>query len=268
MACFTAVCPLMRTPLVVANWKMHGRAAVLDAYVSGLAAGLGAVKGVDCVVCPPAPYLTIFKAQMGPGSALEGRAELGAQDCSPEAGDGAYTGEIAAGMLADVGCRRVIVGHSERRRRQCESDDMVAAKFEAALEAGLSPILCVGESATQRDAGEAEAVVRSQLDAVLDRVGGERLALGTVAYEPIWAIGSGKAATPEAAEVMHRVLRERIAERSEVSAETVCILYGGSVKPGNAADFFAEPDIDGALVGGACLDPAAFSAIVAAAQTV
>ena len=265
---YTVVYPLMRTPLVVANWKMHGRAAVLDAYVSGLAAGLRVVDGVDCVVCPPAPYLTIFDAQMGPGTALDGRVELGAQDCSPETGDGAYTGEIAAAMLADVGCRRVIVGHSERRRRQGETDRLVAAKFDAALEAGLSPILCVGESEAQRDAGDAEARVRAQLDAVLDRVGGERLAQGAVAYEPIWAIGSGKAATPEAAEVMHRVLRARIAERSTAAAEAVCILYGGSVKPGNAADFFAVPDIDGALVGGACLDPADFCAIVAAAQAV
>lgn len=254
----------MRTPLVAANWKMHGRAAVLDAYVSGLAAGMVEAVGVECVICPPAPYLSMFAARLGPGTPLEGRARLGAQDCSAEAEDGAYTGEMSAAMLADVGCRRVIVGHSERRQRQGETDGVVAAKFEAALGAGLAPILCVGESAEQREAGRAEQTVRAQLDAVLDRVG-ERIALGAVAYEPIWAIGSGRAATPAMAEEMHRVVRGGIAECSAAAAEDTRILYGGSVKPGNAADFFTEPDVDGALVGGASLDPEAFCAIVAAA---
>lgn len=258
----------MRTSLIVANWKMNGRAAVLDAYASGLAAGLGEAPGVECVVCPPASYLSLFAARLGPGTALGNRARLGAQDCSPEVEDGAYTGEMSAAMLADVGCRRVIVGHSERRQRQGETDAVVAAKFEAALEAGLAPILCVGETAEQREAGRAEETVQAQVDAVLERVSGERIARGAIAYEPIWAIGSGRAATPEVAEAMHRVLRARVAESSAAAAEAVCILYGGSVKPGNAAEFFAEPDIDGALVGGASLDPAAFCAIVAAARSV
>lgn len=256
----------MRTPLVAANWKMHGRAAVFDAYVSGLAAGLSGVQGVDCVICPPAPYLTVLGARLRQSSALACRVELGAQDCSAAAGDGACTGEVSAAMLADVGCRRVIVGHSERRRRQGETDAVVAAKFEAALEAGLSPILCVGETGEQREADQAEATVCAQLEAVLDRVGADRLASGAIAYEPIWAIGSGRAATPAVAGGMHRVLRERIERRSARAAEAVCILYGGSVKPDNAAVFFAEPDIDGALVGGASLDPAAFCAIMAAAK--
>ena len=256
----------MRTPLVAANWKMHGRAAVFDAYVSGLAAGLSGVRGVDCVICPPSPYLTVLAARLGDGSVLGGRVQLGGQDCSAAAGDGAYTGEVSAAMLADVGCSRVIVGHSERRQRQGETDAVVADKFAAALEAGLSPILCVGETEAQREAGRAEATVGAQLEAVLDRVGDDRLAGTAVAYEPIWAIGSGRAATPAVAGDMHRVLRERIARRSERAAGDIRILYGGSVKPDNAADFFAEPDIDGALVGGASLDPAAFCAIVAAAQ--
>ena len=259
----------MRTPLVVANWKMHGRAATLDTYASGLAVGLGEGHGVACVVCPPAPYLTIFGAQLDATVTLVDQVELGAQDCSPETADGAYTGEIAAAMLADVGCRWVIVGHSERRQRRSETDAVVAAKFEAALEAGLAPILCVGETAEQRRAGRAEANVGTQLAAVLERVGGAGLARGAVAYEPIWAIGSGDPATPSAAEGMHRTLRERIAARSDGAvADTVRILYGGSVKPGNAAEFFSEPDIDGALVGGAALDPADFCAIVATARAV
>lgn len=257
----------MRTPLVVANWKMHGRAATLEAYVSGLVSGLEEMRGVGCVVCPPLPYLQALGMQLD-GTELGGRVELGAQDCSSAAEDGAYTGEVSAAMLAESGCRRVIVGHSERRQRQGETDDAVAAKFEAALEAGLSPILCVGETAEQHKAGHAEERVGAQLDAVLERVGAERLALGAVAYEPIWAIGSGQPATPAVAENMHRLLRERITARSGSAAEAICILYGGSVKPGNAADFFAEPDIDGALVGGASLDPAAFCAIAAAARAV
>lgn len=257
----------MRTSLVVANWKMHGRAAALEAYVSGLASGLAEVGNVQCVVCPPLPYLWALGAKLE-GTALGGRVELGAQDCSSVAEDGAYTGEVAAAMLVEVGCRRVIVGHSERRQRQGETDDAVAAKFEAALEAGLAPILCVGETAEQRQAGNAEACVGGQLDAVLKRIGGDRLALGAVAYEPIWAIGSGEPATPTAAEDMHRMLRQRIAVQSGAAAEAVCIIYGGSVKPDNAAEFFAESNIDGALVGGASLDPAAFCAIVAAARAV
>ncbi|MGA7964398.1 MAG: triose-phosphate isomerase [Gammaproteobacteria bacterium] len=257
----------MRTPLVVANWKMHGRAAALEAYVSGLASGLAEVGNVQCVVCPPLPYLRALGVQLGE-TVLGERVELGAQDCSAAAEDGAYTGEVAAAMLAEVGCRRVIVGHSERRQRQGETDAVVAAKFEAALAAGLAPVLCVGETEEQRQAGNAEACVGTQLDAVLKRVGGDRLALGAVAYEPIWAIGSGESATPAVAEYMHRMLRQRIAAQSDAAAETVCILYGGSVKPDNAAEFFAEPDIDGALVGGASLDPAAFCAIAAAARAV
>lgn len=257
----------MRTPLVAANWKMHGRAAMLGTYVSGLGSGLAEVRGVQCVVCPPLPYLKALAAQLDE-AALGGGIELGAQDCSSAAEDGAYTGEVSAAMLAEVGCRRVIVGHSERRQRQGETDDAVAAKFEAALEAGLAPILCVGETADQHKAGHAQERVGAQLAAVLERVGAERLARGAVAYEPIWAIGSGQPATPAVAGNMHRMLRERIAARSGAAAEAVRILYGGSVKPDNAAEFFAEPDIDGALVGGASLDPAAFCAIAAAARAV
>ena len=256
----------MRTPLVVANWKMHGRSAVFKAYVSGLAGGLGEAGDMECVVCPPVAYLTVLEAHLSKVPALEGRVTVGAQDCSQATSDGAYTGEVSAAMLADVGCGYVIVGHSERRERHGETDAVVAAKFEAALEAGLAPILCVGETAEERAAGNAETHVGTQLGVVLDRVGAERLAQGAVAYEPLWAIGSGHAATPAAAAEMHRMLRGRVAARSGAAAETVRILYGGSVKADNAAAFFAEPGIDGALVGGASLDPASFCAIVAAAR--
>ena len=258
----------MRTPLVVANWKMHGRQALLGAYVAGVTSGLKRISGVECAVCPPAPYLAPFAACLREHRGDKLALGLGAQDCSSEQDDGAYTGEVGAAMLADVDCGWVIVGHSERRARQHEDDRQVAAKFEAALEAGLTPILCVGESEAQRRSGKAEEVVREQLTAVMERVGPEKLARGAIAYEPLWAIGSGQPATPQSAQDMHDMLRRCIAERSGPAAQTVRILYGGSVKPDNAADFFAQPDIDGALVGGASLDPASFCAIAAAAAAV
>ncbi len=265
MACFLYTASLMRIPLIAANWKMHGRQALLGAYVAGVTSGLKRVDSVECVVCPPAPYLAAFAAFLRQNQVEGAVLGLGAQDCSPEQGDGAYTGEVGAAMLADVGCNWVIVGHSERRARQGEDDELVARKFEAALAARLSPILCVGESASQRRSGDAEEVVSRQLVAVMDRVGAERMAQGAVAYEPIWAIGSGQPATPQSAQDMHAMMRRCIAERSETAAEAARVLYGGSVKPDNAGDFFAQPDIDGALVGGASLDPASFCAIAAAA---
>lgn len=258
----------MRTPLVAANWKMHGRQALLGAYVSGVTSGLERVGGVECVVCPPSPYLVPLLECLRRQASERGAFALGGQDCAPERDDGACTGEVAAAMLADVGCRWVIVGHSERRMRQQEGDALVAGKFEAALEAGLAPILCVGETEEQHRAGQAEDVVLAQLEAVVGQVGSDRLTRGAIAYEPIWAIGSGRPATPEAAQAMHRLLREHVAGHSQTAAGAVRILYGGSVKPDNAGDFFAEPDVDGALVGGASLDPASFCAIAAAAGAV
>lgn len=255
----------MRIPLVIANWKMHGRQALLGAYVAGIVSGLSRAGDVECAVCPPALYLMDFAGTLA-GHRREGVSlSTGAQDCSPEQEDGAFTGEISAAMLADIGCAWVIVGHSERRDRHGEDDQRVAAKFEAALKAGLAPVLCVGETAEQRQSGGARDVVRKQLRAVIERVGAEVFVRGAVAYEPIWAIGSGMPATPQAVQDMHAMLRECLAERSESAAASVRVLYGGSVKPDNAADFFAEPDVDGALVGGASLDPASFCAIAAAA---
>lgn len=247
----------MRRPLIAANWKMHGSLAMVDEYLAGLR-GPGAE--VELVLCPPAPYLERMAAALE-----ETRAAIGAQDCSAERDDGAYTGEVSARMLADVGCRWTIVGHSERRRRHGESDKLVAAKFAAAQEAGLTPILCVGETQAERAAERAHVVVIGQLEAVLNRVDVENMGRMVVAYEPVWAIGTGECATPTTAQEMHRLVREAIARRSGSAAETVRIVYGGSVTADNAVDFFAQPDIDGALVGGASLQPGSLLAIAASA---
>lgn len=236
---------------------------MVGSYVDALLGGHGG-GGPEVVVCPPAPYLRIMAERLGqsPGIAV------GAQDCSAETQDGAYTGEVAAAMLADVGCRWAIVGHSERRRRHGETDAVVAAKFIAAREAGLAPILCVGETEQERTAGRAREVVIAQLEAVLDRVSVESMARAVVAYEPVWAIGTGEYATPPTAQEMHRLVRSAIAERDDSAAENARIIYGGSVTADNASDFFAQPDIDGALVGGASLNPDGFLKIVGAAKAI
>lgn len=236
---------------------MNGGLERNAALLAGLAA-CGNREGVDVVVCPPFPYLAqAVAAVKGAGIAV------GGQDlCAFK--DGAYTGEVSASMLLDLGCEWVIVGHSERRSLFGEADAVVAAKVQAALVAGLSPILCVGESVAQREAGEADAVVRAQLDHVLDVLGVERFASVVVAYEPVWAIGTGRTASPEQAQAMHEAIRMHLARRGVV-AEGVKILYGGSVTAANASQLFAEPDIDGALVGGASLVADSFSSICAAA---
>lgn len=225
--------------------------------LAGLAA-CGNREGVDVVVCPPYPYLAQAAAALA-GTAVA----IGGQDlCAFK--EGAYTGEVSASMLLDVGCGWVIVGHSERRSLFGETDAAIAAKVIAALDSGLSPILCVGESLEQRESGEAEAVVRSQLDGVIDLLGVDRFAGVVVAYEPVWAIGTGRTASPEQAQAMHRDIRVHL-ERRGVAAGGVRILYGGSVSAANASQLFAEPDIDGALVGGASLVADGFSSICAAA---
>jgi triosephosphate isomerase len=206
----------------------------------------------DFVVCAPYVYLEQL------GQALS-RDEIGAQDVSAHQ-PGAYTGDIAAEMLKDAGCGWVIVGHSERRQWHGETDAAVAAKAERALQAGLRPIICIGETLQQREAGQTQAVLRSQLAAVLERIGAEGLSSGALAYEPVWAIGTGRTATPQQAHEVHVELRAQI----ENSAESVRILYGGSVKPGNAAELFSQPDIDGGLIGGASLVAGDFLAICAA----
>jgi triosephosphate isomerase len=191
---------------------------------------------------------------------------LGAQDLCEQTGEGAYTGEVSGAMLRDAGCRYVIVGHSERRTIYGEDDQRVAEKFFAARAAGLTPILCVGERLEERERGDTEAVVARQLDAVLNREGGAAALAGAViAYEPVWAIGTGRTATPEQAQQVHAFIRRRIAGRDRGVADRLQILYGGSVKPGNAAELFAMADIDGGLIGGASLDAEHFLAICRAA---
>jgi len=250
----------MRVPVLAANWKMHGRLALVGDYVASFERIVDGAE-VATVICPPFPYLSSFAARLPD----LGDVALGAQDCSVEPADGAYTGEVSAPMLADVGCRWVIIGHSERRRRHGETDAAIAAKFAAAVGAGLTPILCLGESEDERSQGRAHAVVLAQLEAVMERVGVEQIGRAAVAYEPVWAIGSGQPASAQAAQQMHAVLREAVARRSGAAAESLRIIYGGSVKPDNAAEYFAEADVDGALVGGASLDPSGFRAMAEAA---
>ncbi|RLA47198.1 MAG: triose-phosphate isomerase [Gammaproteobacteria bacterium] len=246
----------MRRGLVVGNWKMHGSRASVDALLGSLLRA-DAAQGAEAAVCPT--YVHLAQALgLCAGSSLA----VGAQDCS-HMQSGAYTGEVAAEMLAELGCRWVILGHSERRQYHGESDDLVAAKLAAAVEAGLQPIVCVGETREQREAGEAEAVVAAQLQGALaDQA--DLVAL-VVAYEPVWAIGTGLTATSEQAQDMHAFIRGCLVDIDAVDAAAIRLLYGGSVKATNAAQLFAQPDIDGALVGGAALVAEEFQAIIDAA---
>ena len=248
----------MRQPLVIANWKMHGDQQANKALVVALLTELEQQPGRGgCVLCPPYPYL----GQVGE-LLKQSAVTLGAQDCS-HSESGAYTGEVAAAMLVDMGCRWVILGHSERRQYHQESDALVAAKLAAAQRAGLVPVLCVGETREQREAGEAEQVVEAQLrGALADQAD---LASIVVAYEPVWAIGTGLTASPEQAQDMHGFIRGVLADLDPEQGDRIRLLYGGSVKADNAAALFAQNDIDGALVGGASLDAEAFAAIVGAA---
>jgi len=244
----------MRQNLVVGNWKMHGSQESVKALLEGIAPA-GQCGSVDVVICPP--YLYIPQAL-----AYSGDIAVGAQDCSAQE-QGAYTGEVSAKMLRDQSCTHVILGHSERRQYHNESDRLVAAKLTAAVAAGLVPILCVGETRAQRESGEAQEVVAKQLLGALEPQAD--LSTLVVAYEPVWAIGTGLTASSEQAQAMHGFIRQCLSALPDVDAESVRVLYGGSVKPGNAAELFAEPDIDGALVGGAALDAGQFTAIVHAA---
>ncbi|WP_024326955.1 triose-phosphate isomerase [Thioalkalivibrio sp. AKL19] len=249
----------MRMPLVAGNWKMNGSRDANRALLSALKGSLGDIRGVDVAVCPPAVYLGEIASELS-GSPIA----VGAQDCSDQE-KGAYTGELAGSMLAEVGCRYVIVGHSERRERQNEDSAWVAAKFVAAQAAGLTPILCVGEQKADREGGRTETVVAEQLDAVLDAAGVEAFDRAVIAYEPVWAIGTGLTATPEQAQEAHAFIRNRVAGRDPRVAADLRILYGGSMKADNAAGLLALEDIDGGLIGGASLDADAFTAIVRAA---
>lgn len=247
----------MRRPLVMGNWKMHGTTASVGELLDGLSA-LDA-PATEVAVCPSFVHIPQALA-----ACRDSAIGVGAQDCS-HAREGAYTGEISASMLTDLGCQWVILGHSERRQYHDESDALIAAKLATALEAGLLPVLCVGETREEREAGEAEAVVAGQLRGALE--GQKSLAQVTVAYEPVWAIGTGLTASPAEAQAMHAFIRQSLSGLAgEAIAGRARLLYGGSVKPDNAAELFQQPDIDGALVGGASLQAGDFRQIIQAAS--
>ncbi len=249
----------MREFLVAGNWKMNGSDDVSAALVSGIVAGVPEGSGFRLLVCPPFPYLASVAGQIA-GT----QVALGAQNVS-EHEVGAFTGETAASMLKDVGCEYVIVGHSERRAMYFESSDQVAAKFQATQSAGMTPILCVGETLEEREAGKTETVIDEQLDAVLSATGIDAFEPAVIAYEPVWAIGTGLTATPEQAQDVHRHIRARLAKHSAAVAKNVQILYGGSMKGENAPGLLSMPDIDGGLIGGASLKVSDFLVIAEAA---
>ncbi len=250
----------MRRKIVAGNWKLHGSKAFATELVGAIAAALPA-PGVDVLVLPPLPYLGELIED------FEGRGVLfGAQDVSANE-KGAYTGEVSAAMLVDIGARYGLVGHSERRQYHAESDALVARKFLAAKHAGLVPILCVGESLHERESGQTEYRIETQLAAVFELGGAQAFAGAVVAYEPVWAIGTGKTASPAQAQAVHAFIRGEIAARDATIAGSLPLLYGGSCKPDNAVELFAQPDVDGGLIGGASLVASDFLAIVAAART-
>jgi triosephosphate isomerase (TIM) len=251
----------MRQKLVAGNWKMHGSLVQNKVLLDALVTGLKTVRNMSCAVCVPYPYL--FQARI---ILHESNIAWGAQNLSPY-DHGAYTGEVSGPMLKDFGCRYVIVGHSERRTLQGEDSRLVAQKFKAAQLAGLIPILCIGETLAEREAVATEKVVAGQLEAVLELAGIAAFTSAVVAYEPVWAIGTGNNATPEQAQAVHAFIRKELAARNQEVAQQLLILYGGSVKAGNAAQLFAMPDIDGGLIGGASLNADEFLAICAAASS-
>ncbi|MFN3234617.1 MAG: triose-phosphate isomerase [Gammaproteobacteria bacterium] len=248
----------MRKPLVAGNWKMHGSRASVNELVDHIKAS--SIDGIDVAVFPACIFIPQVAQNLS-----ETSLQWGSQDLYFEP-QGAYTGEISGPMLADFGCHYVLVGHSERREHFHEDDKIVSLKFAAAIDAGLEPVLCVGETESEREAEQTSDVIRRQLDAVLNAVGIEGFAKAVIAYEPVWAIGTGNQASPEQAQTVHAFIREYLNQLSPEVAQSLRILYGGSVKPENAAGLFSMPDIDGGLVGGASLNAEHFVAICEAAQ--
>ncbi len=239
---------------------MHGSLASNQALLTALVSQLEELNGMRCAVCVPFPYLAQAQASLTGTKLAWGAQNLSQYD------KGAFTGEVSASMLLEFGCSYVIVGHSERRALFGETDAVVAAKFAAALAAGITPILCVGETLEERDAGRAESVIARQLDAVIAGSGMAGLAKSVIAYEPVWAIGTGKTASPEQAQAVHAFIRRKLAALDTDIAAALIIQYGGSVKAANAAELFSQPDIDGGLIGGASLQVDEFMAICQAAQ--
>ena len=248
----------MRKILVAGNWKLNGSLAETEALIKGVLSGMSRVTAADVAVCPPYPYLALAQSLL-----KDSAVYLGGQDVSDQS-SGAYTGEVSAAMLKEFACHYAIVGHSERRALFAESDEFTALKFAAAQAGGLVPILCVGELLEERESGVTEDVVARQLDAVINLSGVTSLGSAVIAYEPVWAIGTGKTASPDQAQAVHEFIRTRIAGHDAAIAEKVQILYGGSVKPDNAAELFAKADIDGGLIGGASLKAEDFLGICSA----
>jgi len=249
----------MRPRIVAGNWKLNGRRAFAAELVAQIAEGVAGSHGIEILLLPPLPYLGELSRDFA-HTALR----FGAQDVSEHEG-GAYTGEVSAPMLIEAGAQYVLVGHSERREYHHETSELVARKFNAAMAAGLRPILCVGESLTEREAGATEHTILSQLRPVLEFAGVSAFAKALIAYEPVWAIGTGKTATPDEVQAVHALIRSEVAAQDATIASSLPILYGGSVKPANAAELFTQPDVDGGLIGGASLVAADFLAIIAAA---
>lgn len=250
----------MRRPLIAGNWKMHGSQSQVKTLIDGIRQGASAYSDIDILVLPTFVHLSQAKALL-----TQGNVSLGAQNLYLGA-QGAWTGEVSGPMLAELGCQYVLVGHSERRSIFQEEVSLVAQKFKAALEAGLTPILCVGETRAQRESGETEKVIREQLESVIQFAGLAAFQQAVIAYEPVWAIGTGLTATPEQAQEVHAFIRKLIMQNNVDMARTIRILYGGSMKAENAASLLAMPDIDGGLIGGASLEAKSFLAICAAAS--
>lgn len=248
----------MRRKLIAGNWKMNGSRAANAALLGGIKAELGS-PACTVAVCVPAPYLQECEAELKGGPIIWGAQDLSEHD------SGAYTGEVSGSMIVDFGASYVIVGHSERRTCHSESDELVARKALRALTYGLTPLVCVGESLAERESGQTDAVVARQVDAVLAAIDVHAIEKIVIAYEPVWAIGTGKTATPEMAQQVHALIRGCLRSKNVSAAEKVQILYGGSMKPENARDLLSMPDIDGGLIGGASLKVADFLAIIGAA---
>ena len=252
---------MARRPLVMGNWKLNGSKVFTKELVAGLKAELADVKGCDVAIAPPVMYLAEAEATLADQSVIT----LGAQNVDVNV-QGAFTGDISSEMLKDFGAKYIIIGHSERRTYHKESDEFIAKKFGALKAAGLVPVLCIGETEAENEAGQTETVCARQIDAVIDALGVEAFNGAVIAYEPIWAIGTGKSATPAQAQAVHAFIRGHIAAKSQAVADQVIIQYGGSVNDANAAELFTQLDIDGALVGGASLKAHAFAVIVKAAE--
>jgi triosephosphate isomerase len=245
----------MRQVMVAGNWKMNGSSESVKELIAGIKQGMDSVANTEVVVCPPAVYIPLVS-----GVADDSAIKVGSQNICDE-DKGAFTGEISGDMLKDIGCEYAIVGHSERRALYGESDELVAKRFAAARRNGIKPIFCIGETLEEREAGITNDVCARQIDAVLDLEGVEALADAVIAYEPVWAIGTGKVATPEQAQEVHAFIRGKIAALNADIAEGLQILYGGSMNPGNAKELIGQPDIDGGLIGGASLKAEDFLAI-------